>query len=279
MMLKCIIKHFCFMHCRPCYFTVESTNKKADFMKCLNASYKLACLQCSFTDKELSEFIQFKKRAAHKLPKKFAVSMVGQQPDGTWVMESNVHLSPTGELLETDGSQYIWIGHVFGGPGVARDTDQCAVELPLTTDPLCSLMNNLKEHMQHNFMPCVLTIASTILSLHYQTMLKKLKFCPIPLAFGPSGTGKTTALLCGLSLLGAHDVRFYSKMTKEKILQLCGTSSIPLGVDDPQSKGDISRLLIDLYNGTKSGNVTRGESRPTSTCVIAANFPTNDQQR
>ena len=98
--------------------------------------------------------------------------------------------------------------------------------------------------MKHNFIPCVMTIAGTILALHYQRVQKKLKFCPIPLAFGNSGTGKTTALLCGLSLLGAQ---FFSKITKEKILQLCSSSGIPLGVDDPHSQNDISRLLIDLY--------------------------------
>lgn len=93
-------------------------------------------------------------------------------------------------------------------------------------------------------MPAVLTISSVILALHYQTMVKKLKFCPVPLAFGMSGTGKITALLCGLSLLGIQDTRFFSKVTKEKILQLVGHSGIPLGVDDPQSKSDISRFYL-----------------------------------
>lgn len=133
--------------------------------------------------------------------------------------------------------------------------------------------------MDHNFMPSVLTISSVILALHYQTMIKRLKFCPIPLAFGESGTGKTTALLSGLSLLGIQDTRFFSKVTKEKILQLLCSSGIPLGVDDPQSKGEISRLIIDLFNGAKSGTVTHGERKPQSTCVIAANFTTLDQQR
>jgi len=128
-------------------------------------------------------------------------------------------------------------------------------------------------------MPAVMTISSVILALHYQSMLKKLKFCPIPLAFGESGTGKTTALLCGLGLLGMQDFRFYSKVTKEKILQLLCSSGVPLGVDDPQSKGDISRLLIDLFNGAKSGTMTHGDKKPASTCVIAANFTTIDQQR
>ena len=51
----------------------------------------------------------------------------------------------------------------------------------------------------------------------------------------------------------AYSSRFFSKITKEKMLQMCSSSSIPLGVDDPQSKNDISRLIIDLYNGAKSG--------------------------
>lgn len=264
---------------RPCYFTADSTNKKSDFVKCLNSSFKAACLQCSFSDKELGEYIQFRKRKATKLPRKYAVEKVGLQPDGSWVMGSMTHLSSTGEILDEGCSQYIWIGHVYNGPGVALDCDQCSIELPLTTDPLCSLFESLRIHMQHNFLPCVMTISATVLALHYQSVLKKLKFCPIPLAFGNSATGKTTALLCGLSLLGAQESRFFSKITKEKMLQMCSSSSIPLGVDDPQSKNDISRLIIDLYNGAKSGTMGYGERKPTSTCVISANFTTIDQQR
>ena len=48
-------------------------------------------------------------------------------------------------------------------------------------------------------------------------MLKKLKSCPVTLAFGESGTGKTS-LLSGLALLGGQNTHFYSKITKEKVL-------------------------------------------------------------
>lgn len=65
-------------------------------MKCLNASYKLACLQCSFTDKELGEFIQFKKQQA-ELQKKRAVQQISLQADGCWVMASDVYLSSDGK--------------------------------------------------------------------------------------------------------------------------------------------------------------------------------------
>jgi len=52
-------------------------------MKCLNSLYRVACLQCSF--KELGKYIQYKKRNIIQLSKKFAVIIVGQQPDGLWV--------------------------------------------------------------------------------------------------------------------------------------------------------------------------------------------------
>ena len=178
---------------------------KADLMKCLNLSYKVACLQCSFSDKEVAEYIQHKKRETTSLPKKHAVMKVGRQADGTWVLSSNVYLSSTGQPIAMEESNYIWIGHVFAGQGVAHDTDQCTIELPLTTDPLCALMKTMKLHYGHNFIPSVMTMASAVLALHYESMLKKIESCPIPLIFGDSGTGKTTALLCGLALYGAHD--------------------------------------------------------------------------
>lgn len=78
---------------RLCYFTTGSTNKKADFLRELNSSYKHACLQCSFSDKEVSEFIQYKKRTTAALPVKFAVSHVGMQADGSWVLGSSAHIS------------------------------------------------------------------------------------------------------------------------------------------------------------------------------------------
>ena len=276
-MIQIVILYLLFpYYCRPCYFTAESTNKKADFMKCLNSSYKLACLQCSFTDKELSEYIQFKKRGCLSLVKKYAVERIGRQKDDTWVFAHDVHLDSSGGIAD---SSFIWIGHVYNGLGVAND-DQCTIiDLPLSIDPLCNLIRALKNHFKHNFVPCILTMGAAIMSLHYKLMLKKLKSCPVPLAFGESGTGKTTALLCALGMMGTCNTRLYSKVTIAKILQLCTSCGLPLGVDDPQSKNDISRLIIDLFNGAKNSTVRGGDQRPTSTCIIAANFTTVDQQR
>ena len=182
--------------------------------------------------------------------------------------EEGMDTSTDERMDMNEGSKYVWIGHLFDGPGVARSHQQCSIELPLSADPLCDLMANLEGSMQHNFLPCVLTMASGIIILHYRLMRKKMKFCPVPLAFGPSGTGKTTSLLCALSLFGGTTNRFYSMVTKEKIIDPCCTCGVPLGVYDPQSKGDISNLIIILYNGAGVGTISHGDKDLMTSCII-----------
>ena len=96
---------------------------------------------------------------------------------------------------------------------------------------------------------------------------------------GSSGTGKTTALKCTLGMLGIASSRLYCDVTKEKIVDLCCQSGMPLGVDDPRSKGNISNLLITLYNEAGFGTVSRGKQDLKSSCIITANFTTLDQQK
>lgn len=247
-------------------------------MRELNASYRLACLQCSFSDKELSEFIQFKKRK-ETLPVKYAVAHVGMQPDGVWVLGNSVCISGEGELMPVEQSKHVWIGDIYRGAGVASELDQCALQLPLTTEPLQHLLLGLKKCMKHNFFPCIITMAGAVMTLHFYAFIDKLKSCPILLAYGSSGSGKTTALRCALSLLGADDLRFFRELSPAKVSQLCSITNIPLGLDDPDTKGGFSRTIMDLFNGAKQGTISRGEIKPQSTVVISSNITPIDQQR
>ena len=99
------------------------------------------------------------------------------------------------------------------------------------------------------------------------------------MAYGSSGTGKTTAVHCGLGLLGADNIRFFRKVTAAKVAQLCSLSSLPLVVDDPDTKSGFSSILIDLYNGGKYANVGKGELKPISTVVISSNITPIEEER
>ena len=59
-------------------------------------------------------------------------------------------------------------------------------------------------------------------------------------------------------------------------MQLYSVTNIPLGLDDPDTKGGFSKIIMDLFNGAKQGTISRGEVKPKSTVVIASNItPTN----
>lgn len=207
---------------------------------------------------------------------KYAVSHVGLQSDGIWVLGSSTYINSDGDEISVEDSQHVWIGYICHGPGVASESDRCSIELPLSTEPLTVL---LEDAMKHNFFACITTMAGTVLALHFQQFIEKLKSCPILLAYGQSGSGKTTALSCGLSLLGAESLRFFRDLSSAKIIQLCSVTNIPLGLDDPDTKGGFSKVLIDLFNGAKQGTISRGEVKPKSTVVISSNITPTNQQR
>lgn len=263
---------------RESYVTNDSVNKKSDFMKILNWSYKVGCLQCSFSDKELNEFIQLKKREID-LPKRNAVESMGRQNDGMWIL-GEVCIAPNGEETSKLSCENVWISHIFSGTGIPLLSSACTISLPISTSSLSSLLNTLQKHLSQNFYPTLFFLGASAMALHYVDFIEKLRFCPIPVAFGPSGTGKTTALETALALFGAHKSRLFSKATREKIFDMCcDCAGLPVGVDDPNSYSDIAKLLIYLYNGKKGATVGKGEQQPTSTALIAANFSPSDQAR
>ena len=175
-------------------------------------------------------------------------------------------------------STYIWIGHLHTGPSIASRDSACRISKPLGRNSMVAMIDQLEVVMNHNFFPALLVLGSTALALHYTAILDKCLYCPVPLIFGGPGTGKSTALRCGLSLLGCMR-RMFSKGTKEKYASLCCNTTLPLVIDDPRSQNTISDLVISLYNGAYEGTIGRGEERPSSMAIIGANFTTSDKEQ
>ena len=71
------------------------------------------------------------------------------------------------------------------------------------------------------------------------------------------------------------------------VQKLCAEINFPLGIDDPDLRGSFSEVLMDVHGGggggggggARKGTIARGETRPISTVVISANFPTVEQQK
>lgn len=247
-------------------------------MQLINHSFVEGCLTCSFNDYQLSEFMQQKLKKAGKLPVKKAVNTVGQQDDGTWVLGPKLYINGLGELVNPNLLKYKWIGHLYEGPSIAPQCTACPVKLPLSITPLTHLLQHLKVTMKHNFIPGLLLFGSCAMVMHYHTILEKFMFCPVRIVCGQSGTGKTTALRCGLAICGSHPARFYSKASLKRY-DLCSDSHLPLGIDDPRSRAAVSDLTMALFNGAKGGTLKHGDILPKCMAVISANFTTREQEQ
>ena len=120
-------------------------------------------------------------------------------------------------------------------------------------------------------------LGAACMTFHYSDILSVKKCCPVPLAFGSSGTGKTLALRCALALFGAHNQHMYQHCTLQYYTSCCSESLIPFGIDDPSHSKELGELLLSVFNGTKTANISRGSHRPQSSPLIAANFSLQDK--
>ena len=117
-------------------------------------------------------------------------------------------------VIPSDDSQYVWIGDLFTGHGVAQQSEECIIEEPSTTDPTHA---EAEFALEHNFMPCVLVMSSAIIALHYSTFwgTSSRVLCHSHLK---SQELAKPLLSCVHLLWLVH--KNFSKLYKEKALQL-----------------------------------------------------------
>ena len=103
------------------------------------------------------------------LTKKKAILCTGLQPDRSCVVNAKVFILPDGQLMDPDESPYIWLDKDF-----MYDSDKIKsvditpeIKLPLSTTPLCKLVESLRIICKHNFIPALVMIASVVMSFHY----------------------------------------------------------------------------------------------------------------
>ena len=98
---------------RVCYFTIAAAHKKNDFVSCLSESFGSGGLTCSFNDKELIQYMAWKKKRFHEendLPdiEKEGVLTNVKQPCGSfWVLSKDCFISESG-MVSIDHN-YRWL--------------------------------------------------------------------------------------------------------------------------------------------------------------------------
>ena len=278
----------CVFSFRVCYFTSESVSNKARLMSMINHSFGSGGMTSALDTTQIVEFVQYLQRSHEEpLPVKKAILVTGRQPDGTWVLNATTFISPAGIFLSNQEMVFL-DKNIISESDKIVSADICPhITLPLSLEPLGSLINLMEIIEKHNFFSSLLVIAGVCLAFHYEVVLDLYGGCPITIALGEAETGKSTAIRAGLALFGGDEVCRYVKGTNAAFLERSCRSSLPFAIEEA-SKGksktranqlDLTELIIDLYNGVRSTNMRTGSIKPKSIPVVASNFDIDDVDR
>ena len=83
-------------------------------------------------------------------------------------------------------------------------------------------------------------------------------------------------------LLEALSAAIRSRGTNAYFIERSAESTLPYAIDDPVLKAskssikanslDLQELIVDVYNGAKSANASKGSRKPISAPFVATNF-------
>ena len=120
-------------------------------------------------------------------------------------MGKDVHISEDGSLLPKEERTFTRLDLLIeeGMKNISLKEVVPNVCTPLTPSVLHEVITSLKAIMKHNFIPSLLVVAGGIVALHYSSIIQ-LSGCPTIVAFGPSQTGKTTAIRVALAISGKY---------------------------------------------------------------------------
>lgn len=174
---------------------MTSINKKSNFIQQLNNSYQSGGLSCSFSDKELVQFINWKKKlyAKEGIIRKQGVMRLGKQPCGKiWVISPNLFLDEDGK--ETTQHDYVWMTNLVAFINTPKEIlleeVTCDIILPLDTSIFSKLIVSLKLCLCHNFFSGLLVLGGGAMCFHYREVVELLGCCPQVMATGHHRLGR-----------------------------------------------------------------------------------------
>jgi hypothetical protein len=259
-------------------------------MDLVNYSFGNGGMTCGLDQNVLPAFVQYLKRQyVGKLPTKVAIIRPGTKKKGLYFLNETITIDEFGTLVDSAQEDHIWLKKdlIYECDKMIVSDIMPTIQTPLTSSVLKTLLIKFKKCLKHNFIPGLLVVAGAAMSFHYQLIVSLYSGCSMIVASGPSATGKTTAMRVGLSLFGCCNNNVFVKGTNRGFLERSSLSTLPYGIDDPQSgrsrskanKLDLCELAVDLYNGSPTTNYATGILTPLSIPIVATNFKSEAEER
>lgn len=142
---------------------MESLQFKQRFLSEIRQTFDYGGLNCSFTERELSDFHNYlEKGFPYNEPgrvKKGANCLGKQLNANVWVLNESTQIDENGTLIPLENSQFVW--QPIGGPCIetmyakssTRIDIKSIITTPLSTLPLGKLLDIMTSTFKHNFIP------------------------------------------------------------------------------------------------------------------------------
>ena len=197
-------KLFYIFSCIGCvFFTSDAIHNRFHFIHQINVLYGSGGMLCSFENNQLVDFFHFLKRNIdERLPIKKAVfypSQLTKNVNKVWILGPTVQINEEGDIIDDiNSSDFVWLPKAVTIQEPEKLPPQidvsCFVNEPLNHTVLAKFFEILKGCLQH-----------MIMMFHCTTVREIFSGCSIPVAMGPSETGKSTAIRLGLALFGLEE--------------------------------------------------------------------------
>ena len=223
-------------------------------MRMMNQSCGGGNFTCSINDREMSEYIQYRKRE-DPVDVKSVATVLGEQPNGNiWILNKECYLDEDGSILDPSDSPFYWLSDHISNPAISPAGSSLVVKFPLKTTILHDLISTIFPVMEHNVISPLFRLGASRMSFHYRTILE---------THGPlSQSSSRLELFCDSGpwpkrqrqnhcssfrtfTFWRPKIFFYSRGTKESFVSILARQTVPIGLDDPQSMKNISELLVN----------------------------------
>ena len=219
-----------------CFF--NAINNKIKFILQINFLLRSGEMTSALDGVQLIEYFIHLLRSSD-LNKKKAILCTGLQPDQSCVVNAK-------SLYHKMVNYWIQMRvHTYGSTKISCTIKSIditpEIKLPLSTTPLCKLVESLRIICKYNFIPTLVVMASVVISFYYSNVWGGY---PITVVIGETETRKSTAIRAALPLFGCQKIGCYVKGTNALFLEQASRSTIAFGIEEalPSSKGKANKL-------------------------------------
>lgn len=99
---------------------------------------------------------------------------------------------------------------------------------------------------------------------------KVIGFCPLPVAYGNPGSGKTKAGNAAIACTGCYPSHFFNLFTDAFSGKVCSLTTLGMQADDPTDPSEIGKAAKRFFSDGSSGTC-RGVSTPKCSPICTVN--------